>query len=285
MSAAAWGAYWRAAGAGQCLPGAPPAVSAALEAGWHAFARSLTEAAAVLDLATGAGAVPRALLAVRPDLAVTGIDSAPLPDMAGPFRRMGCTPAQALPFPDAAFAALTSQFGIEYAPEAALAEAARVLAPGGRLRFLVHHAQSRAIAHNRARLAAMEAMRAAGLFRLARMATIGAGDRALADALATARRAHAGQPIVDELPAALARALGTPRPLEAVAAVEAEAMGEMARISAMLDAARTPEGAHAMAGALAARGVAASVAVLAVPGEGPIAFEIATAESAAAHGG
>ncbi len=274
MTRAAWGAYWQEARADSCLPGAPPAVASALEAGWQAFALTLPAGAEVLDLGTGAGAVPRAMLGVRPDLRITGIDSAPLPEGGPGFVRMGGVAAEALPFAAGAFAAITSQFGVEYAPPAALAEAARVLAPGGRLRFVVHHRGSRALAHNRARLAAMAAMREAGLFRLARMATIGAGDRAVSAAVEASLSAHAGQAIVHELPAALAGALRAPRPLEAIGAIEAAAADEMDRLASMMRAARDAEGAADMARALGHAGLPAQVAVLEAAGEGSLAFVI-----------
>jgi SAM-dependent methyltransferase len=46
----------------------------------------------------------------------------------------------ALPFATGFFDAATSQFGIEYADRGALVEAVRVLKPGGRGLFLLHHA-------------------------------------------------------------------------------------------------------------------------------------------------
>ena len=44
-----------------------------------------------------------------------------------------------LPFRDASFDIITSQFGLEYAGVEAFAEAARVLAPGGAAQFIIHY--------------------------------------------------------------------------------------------------------------------------------------------------
>src|SRR5207237_4383068 len=51
------------------------------------------------------------------------------------------TEIEALPFPRAGFAAVISQYGIEYTDlDRSLPEAVRMVAPGGRLRFVVHAA-------------------------------------------------------------------------------------------------------------------------------------------------
>jgi hypothetical protein len=56
---------------------------------------------------------------------------------------VGNTDLSTLPFPDAAFDGVASQFGIEYADVAAAArEAMRVLTPGGGGHFVLHHADS-----------------------------------------------------------------------------------------------------------------------------------------------
>ncbi|MFC3716871.1 class I SAM-dependent methyltransferase [Luteimonas soli] len=52
--------------------------------------------------------------------------------------------AEALPFDDASFDLVTSQYGIEYCDDARTTpEVARVLVPGGRVALLLHHADSR----------------------------------------------------------------------------------------------------------------------------------------------
>ncbi|MFN3371139.1 MAG: methyltransferase domain-containing protein [Sphingomonadaceae bacterium] len=271
MSAAAWGAYWAGARASACLPGAPPEVEAWLAEGWRRFAAALPRGARLLDLATGAGAVLAVIGRARRDLELMGVDSAPLP--AGRPGLRGGIDCADLPFSDGAFDAVTSQFGVEYADARALAEAARVLAPGGRLRFVVHHAASRAVAHNRARHDAIAAMIEAGLFRLARQAVVRAEDPALARAVAAARARHAAQSVTAELPAALAQALARPAPLPAIAALETKAGHERARLAAMQAAARDEAGIAALGEALGRAGLA-EVSVRAGPAAAPIAWVV-----------
>jgi SAM-dependent methyltransferase len=55
---------------------------------------------------------------------------------------LGRTGVEALPFPDGSFDVAVSQYGIEYSDtDRSAREAARVLAPGGRARFVVHAAE------------------------------------------------------------------------------------------------------------------------------------------------
>jgi SAM-dependent methyltransferase len=94
----------------------------------------------VLDIACGTGNA--ALLAARTGATVTGLDSSSrLLDVARERARAGdleasfvSGDAQNLPFEDGAFDVVTSVFGVIFAPNAerALAEALRVLSPGGR---------------------------------------------------------------------------------------------------------------------------------------------------------
>ncbi len=95
----------------------------------------------ILDVATGTGWTARRL--AEHGAQVTGIDisSAELAAASGIARRMGLdidfrpADAEALPFADASFDAVTSTCGVMFAsrPEAAAAELARVCRPGGRV--------------------------------------------------------------------------------------------------------------------------------------------------------
>ena len=122
----------------------------AMAEGWRTFFAALPQGARVLDIATGNGAI--ALIAVEAGrrLKVTGADLADV--RPGAFvsdrkrelkaiRFLGRTPAESLPLADASFDAVVSQYGIEYSDlKRSIPEAVRVLAAGGRLRFVTHAA-------------------------------------------------------------------------------------------------------------------------------------------------
>lgn len=96
------------------------------------------DARAVLDLACGDGFLLAALAAARPDAALAGVDLS-AGELAAARERLGdradlCQArAQALPFADAAFDAVTCHMALMLMDEvpAVLAEARRVLRPGG----------------------------------------------------------------------------------------------------------------------------------------------------------
>lgn len=99
---------------------------------------------ALLDVGTGTGVV--AITAARVGARVTGLDLTPeLLDQARENGRVAQTDdiewtlgdAEQLPYPDASFDVVLSQFGHMFAPrpEVAVAEMRRVLRPGGRIAF------------------------------------------------------------------------------------------------------------------------------------------------------
>jgi demethylmenaquinone methyltransferase / 2-methoxy-6-polyprenyl-1,4-benzoquinol methylase len=100
----------------------------------------------VLDVATGTGLVAAELLA-RAECSVVGVDQSPEMLAAARARFAVHQPArvelvqahaEALPFPDACFDALTFTYLLRYVddPRATLAELARVVRPGGRMASL-----------------------------------------------------------------------------------------------------------------------------------------------------
>lgn len=149
---ASWTRYWAGGHGASFGAGGEDFDSAPF---WLEFLATLADGASVLDLATGGGHVVRLALeaAAKADRAyeIHGVDLADIgalrrafgPSGRSTLRLTGRCDLARLPFDDAAFDAVTSQFGIEYADtNAAAREAARVLKPGGSGLFLLHHAGS-----------------------------------------------------------------------------------------------------------------------------------------------
>lgn len=144
--ASAWTAFWQEQNSeSRCLRSAPDQLHDLLSDHWNSFAASLPPRTKVLDIGCGSGIVGRSLVRAQPSLHVVGIDSA----------RVRATPScpnvkilpeiaiEALPFVDKCCDAAVSQFGFEYSdPSAAAKELARVLNPGARISFIIHHAAS-----------------------------------------------------------------------------------------------------------------------------------------------
>lgn len=186
----AWTHYWRAGQAASCFSGADTEVR--LTALWNDFIDGLPAGARLLDLATGNGTVALSCAARARarnlNLRIDAVDAAAIDpqaclENADPLLRnvhfYGNTRLEALPFPDGAFDAIVSQFGFEYADEeSASAETARCLAPGGRMRLVVH-ARGGAVSRDIGR-------------RLERLKSVLNGDGAVALVLALARAAEVG---------------------------------------------------------------------------------------------
>jgi len=169
LSRRAWQRYWQSDRLAACMPD-NPAAAAAIERYWKEEFSGLPPGARVLDIATGNGVllVWAAQRAADRGLALelTGIDAAQIDPLRfvtsqqGALRNVafhGGVVAESLPFGDAAFDGVVSQFGLEYSDlDASLPEVARVLAPGGCLRWLAHGASSAVVAESAERVAQMD---------------------------------------------------------------------------------------------------------------------------------
>ena len=153
---AIWNRYWQFDRIASCFDdGGERNYDESVASGWRAFVGSLSNGTRLLDLCTGNGAA--ALIAAEVGLAqhkgfeIVAVDRADIDPPAYVSRhreelatidfRPG-TAAEALPFDDCSFGAVISQYGIEYSDlERSLPQVVRVLAPGGRVRLVMHAAE------------------------------------------------------------------------------------------------------------------------------------------------
>lgn len=150
-----WDAYWDTARLQSFdLEGKPGAI-AALGQYWASVAQTLPPDAAVLDVGCGHGAASLALLAAGSKAKITAIDESNidpakhLAERAAAVARIDFQPRvqmEDLPFDDASFDAVVSQYAIEFGPLPKTAtEIARVLKPGGFMAALVLPYNSEAV--------------------------------------------------------------------------------------------------------------------------------------------
>lgn len=147
-TAASWDTYWQGAGEAGAYTGGG-STHPAVVAFWQEFFRDIREHYAeprIVDIASGNGAVvEHAAEAFGGSLpAFTCVDIAPAAIGTLEQRFAGLTgvvaDARSIPLESGAYDVATSQFGVEYAGPDALDEMIRLVAPGGRLALLVHHA-------------------------------------------------------------------------------------------------------------------------------------------------
>lgn len=147
-----WSVFWRSDQVQSCMPVGGGGDADDLFPIWRDFFGSLPDGARILDLGTGNGSLAAQAVTVsrtRPiPFSVHGVDLADIEpatfvtSAASELREVVFhprTPMEKLPFVDADFDAVASQYGLEYShmPDS-VAEALRVLRPAGRFRFLVH---------------------------------------------------------------------------------------------------------------------------------------------------
>lgn len=146
----AWSQYWSAGGLHSCPGSFAGNYAGAIADFWQTALADLTPGMRVLDLATGNGALPQMLLQRYGDgVSVDAVDAAQLaPLWFSPLRHPKIrfhsgVMIEALPFEDAGFDYVISQYGIEYATRPdACQQALRVLRPTGHLAFVLHHSDS-----------------------------------------------------------------------------------------------------------------------------------------------
>ena len=146
-----WSRYWQYDRIASCFDGAGRTnYSEEIAGGWRTFFADLPAGACIPDHRTGNRAA--ALIAAEHARAarIVAVDQAEIDPPAFVSRHAalyariefrGGTEVEVLPYGDGGFDAVVSQYGIEYSDLArSLPEAVRMVAPGGRIRFVVHAA-------------------------------------------------------------------------------------------------------------------------------------------------
>lgn len=173
----AWDQYWRDGRLASCGGEGGATYQPVIANGWRRFFGSIADAARILDVCSGNGAIARLAAEVASGrnvhMTIDAVDSADLhPAGTGPgdamIRYSPRTPAEHLPFPDASFDAIVGQYAIEYTElERTLAELKRVSRPTARVRFVTHAAGSIVVRGAQAQLADVERLLQTGVFETA----------------------------------------------------------------------------------------------------------------------
>ena len=151
-----WASYYRSGALVSCPTNPEPYYTMEVREAWAQFFSGLDDGDRILDLGTGNG--PVALIAsetARENARHYEIDGVDLADinphqhvpgganlLAG-IRFHGGVNIESLPFSGQKFDAISGQYIVEYTDKGkTIAECARVLTPGGRCQFILHHDDS-----------------------------------------------------------------------------------------------------------------------------------------------
>lgn len=151
-----WSRYWGSGILHSCACAFRGNYEGATARFWSEVFAGLDDASVVVDVGTGNGAIPLLARAAAGERGIAfdihGVDLAaidpPATAPSDPARYAGIrfhprTSMTDLPWVTGAVDCLTGQYALEYAPrDAATAEVARVLAPGGRAAFVIHSRDS-----------------------------------------------------------------------------------------------------------------------------------------------
>lgn len=271
----AWSDFWaqqRGGGDNGCLPARWQSVIAVLEQTWRSVAEDLAEDACVLDLATGDARVLHWMGQARPGLERIGVDLSPqLPPGPEGVKLHTNVAMEDLPFEDAKFDAVVSQFGVEYGkPEGVAREVARVANDTARIAFVVHRGDGAILAHNLARAEQIHwVLDEARLIDTTKAALAREqapwedATGAVAASVAEGRERYGDQSAGWEIPEAIrrtllmgARAGDTAEGVGSVLdRIEAQAKNELARITSLEGACATADARDAFLGAFEAAGL------------------------------
>lgn len=159
---AVWSRHWASGAAHSCAGSCGSTYGGTIAAFWRRVHDRTPPDARLLDLATGSGAVPRLWRQWGRSNRWDAVDLADIePGWASEhdegLRFHAGVRAEALPFPDASFDLVASQYGIEYTDlTQSMQEVMRVRHPQGSIALVVHHAESRPVSLARIELSHLE---------------------------------------------------------------------------------------------------------------------------------
>lgn len=151
---AVWSRYWAGGALHSCGGSFDGNYAGEIRDFWSEAFAPMVAGMRMLDIATGNGPIPKLMLELRPglDIRCDAVDLASVapewPQALPPGERARLqfhqgVLAESLPFVDASFDLVTSQYGLEYSDlSRSVPEVLRVLAPAGRVRLVVHHADA-----------------------------------------------------------------------------------------------------------------------------------------------
>lgn len=148
---AVWSRHWASGAAHSCAGSYGTTYGGAVAAFWRGVCDRSPAPLRALDIATGSGAIPRLWRGFRTGDTWDAVDLSPdapawMRDAGPGLHFHGGVLAEALPFADASFDLVTSQYGLEYGDLGrAVPELLRVRRPGGRVAMVLHHAASRPV--------------------------------------------------------------------------------------------------------------------------------------------
>jgi SAM-dependent methyltransferase len=281
--AEAWTEFWRDQNdISGCCAGAPE-VQRPIHDHWNRQARDLPAGSRVLDLCCGSGAAALALVEANPHVRVTGVDFAAVPANADPrIELLASMRIESLPFADSSFDGAISQFGFEYsAVELASRELARVLRPGARISFLVHHSEARIATDSRTHRRAIEAI----CGRELESAFLSGNAAALNRQLSLFRRQYPYERIVEDAGQGLRRHIGlsAAHRSQIWQAVKAALAPELVMLADLDDAAVSPEQMRSWFWPLAKSFDLRPPSMLAMAGGQPLCWKIEGVRLAALH--
>ena len=146
----AWRNYWASGSLHSCADAMGRNYDGAIGEFWKRRFSGLERGRRLIDLATGNGALPQLLYSMLgSDCEVDAIDQAELapawyrPDEHSRIRFHSSVSIESLPFAEATFDGVLSQFGFEYANrEKAIQETLRVAGPAAFVALVMHHVDS-----------------------------------------------------------------------------------------------------------------------------------------------